>query len=199
MIESMKCFGGYSGPFCEACPIGTYKYDYSYAVCQPCQNKPLNSFYNKKGQSTSECSYQCSPGLEHVKNNPECFSAIQLQVQRVGGVSVTLSVFGIFLGIVLVIWIILIIHSRAIQKKKNRFKKSVYDGVLFTESEEFQVNDSAVTARNMAMKDSDIWSHTARMYLIGENSISFPWYIPKDFPARALDPHSKDKFLRFVK
>ena len=37
------------------------------------------------------------------------------------------------------------------------------------------------------------------MYLIGENSINFPWYVPKDFPARALDPANKDKLIRFTK
>ena len=46
MIEASKCFGGYSGPFCEPCPVGTYKYDFSYAVCKPCSNKPESSFYN---------------------------------------------------------------------------------------------------------------------------------------------------------
>lgn len=40
----------------------------------------------------------------------------------------------------------------------------------------------------MKMQDSDIWSHSHRMYLIGENSINFPWYIPKDFPNKALEP-----------
>jgi len=70
---------------------------------------------------------------------------------------------------------------------------------LFTEDDEIEVNDSIVTPRNMKIKDGDIWSHSARMYLIGENSIAFPWYIPKDFPARSLDPHNKDKLLRFIK
>ena len=35
-IKSGKCFGGYSGPFCQACPVGTFKYDYSYGKCKPC-------------------------------------------------------------------------------------------------------------------------------------------------------------------
>ena len=49
------------------------------------------------------------------------------------------------------------------------------------------------------MNDSDIWSHSHRMYLIGENSINFPWYVPKDFPSRALNPENKDKLIRFAK
>lgn len=31
-----KCFPGYSGVFCKACPIGTYKYDYSFGSCMQC-------------------------------------------------------------------------------------------------------------------------------------------------------------------
>ena len=49
------------------------------------------------------------------------------------------------------------------------------------------------------MNDSDIWSHSHRMYLIGENSISFPWFMPKDFPSRALNPENQDKLIRFIK
>ena len=43
-----KCFPGYSGVFCKPCPVGTYKYDYSYGTCQPCINKPALSVYSEK-------------------------------------------------------------------------------------------------------------------------------------------------------
>jgi hypothetical protein len=36
------------------------------------------------------------------------------------------------------------------------------------------------------------------MYLIGDNSIHYPWYISKDFPARALAEGAKEKFLNFI-
>ena len=49
------------------------------------------------------------------------------------------------------------------------------------------------------MRDADLWAHTHRMYLIGENSISFPWYIPKDFPNSALNEINKDRLLYFIK
>lgn len=48
------------------------------------------------------------------------------------------------------------------------------------------------------MVDSDIVSHTHRMYLIGENSIYFPWFIPKDFPCKALGPEMKESFFKLV-
>ena len=37
------------------------------------------------------------------------------------------------------------------------------------------------------------------MYLIGENSINYPWYIPKDFPTDALAEVPKDRLLQFIK
>ena len=33
VVNSGKCFGGYSGPFCKPCETGTFKYDYSYSIC----------------------------------------------------------------------------------------------------------------------------------------------------------------------
>jgi len=37
------------------------------------------------------------------------------------------------------------------------------------------------------------------MYLIGENSIDFPWYMPKDFPQDALTGDQKENFLKFIR
>lgn len=48
------------------------------------------------------------------------------------------------------------------------------------------------------MNEADIWSHTHRMYLIGSNSIKYPWYIPKDFPRDALKKEHREAFLKFI-
>jgi hypothetical protein len=49
------------------------------------------------------------------------------------------------------------------------------------------------------MKDSELWSHYHRLYLIGDNSIYFPWYIAKDFPNKSLDAENREKLLNFIK
>jgi hypothetical protein len=36
------------------------------------------------------------------------------------------------------------------------------------------------------------------MYLIGENSISYPWYCAKDFPNNALTEQNKEKLLKYI-
>lgn len=48
------------------------------------------------------------------------------------------------------------------------------------------------------MRDANIWCHTHRMYIIGFNSIRFPWFIPKDFPRDALKKQDREKFLQFI-
>lgn len=74
----------------------------------------------------------------------------------------------------------------------------MYDGVLFNGAEK-DFNIKEASRGNLGMQDSDIWSHSHRMYLIGENSINFPWFIAKDFPLHALEPLDKDKFLYLLK
>ena len=36
------------------------------------------------------------------------------------------------------------------------------------------------------------------MYLIGQNSIKFPWIIPKDFPRDALKKEDREKLIKFI-
>ena len=187
-IIADKCFGGYSGPFCKACPEGTFKYDYSYALCRPCENKPKNSFYSEKGQSTATCSYECSQGLDAVDVNPLCKNALELQVTRAGGMFSTLAIFACFLTFVMVMWIAMIIQSKLKSYGLSNFNSKVYDGVLFNSDIDLSPEQKLVSPRDLAMRDEDIWSHTHRMYLLGDNSIKFPWYLPKDFPSRVLNP-----------
>ena len=199
VVNADKCFGGYSGPFCQPCPTGTFKYDYSYSTCVPCENKPVNSFYTSVGSSTANCPYECSAGLDPVSVNPFCESALELQVSRAGGMYSSLVIFSSFLILVLFIWIALIAHSNWILRADKDFRSTVYDGVLFNTDADQDPSEKVIDRKNLKMNDSDIWSHSHRMYLIGENSINFPWFIPKDFPSRALSPENKDKFIRFVK
>ena len=70
----------------------------------------------------------------------------------------------------------------------------VFDSILNDSS-----SDTIVGPFSLHMHNSDIWYHTYRMYLLGENSISFPWYLPKDFPENALDPQRKQRILKFIK
>jgi len=70
---------------------------------------------------------------------------------------------------------------------------------LSEQNNELDENDTLIEKGSLHMRDADLWAHSHRMYLIGENSISFPWYIPKDFPNAALNEINKDRFLYFIK
>ena len=54
------------------------------------------------------------------------------------------------------------------------------------------------TDEDFSLSDQTIWCHTHRMYLIGYNSIKYPWYIPKDFPRDALKKQDREKLLNFI-
>lgn len=61
------------------------------------------------------------------------------------------------------------------------------------------VNMRGRTSQNdFKMNDDCVWSHTHRMYLIGSNTINYPFFIPKDFPKDALKRADRDKFIEFI-
>ena len=77
-----KCMPGYSGIFCQKCPMGTYKNDYSYGECLPCQNKPKHAAYIGIAQQSSMCDYECSSVslIERAEFNPDCLDPISLEI-----------------------------------------------------------------------------------------------------------------------
>jgi hypothetical protein len=72
---------------------------------------------------------------------------------------------------------------------------------LFTQWEsesDFSSIRGQIELDDLSMGDAAVWSHSHRMYLIGSNSISFPWFIPKDFPKDALSRQDRESFLTFI-
>ena len=94
-----------------------------------------------------------------------------------------------FLIVVLALWISLSIHSKLKSFGLSKIDQTVYDGVLFDKPISLQLSDSGklISPRDMQMQDEEIWSHSHRMYLLGDNSIAYPWFISKDFPPHALE------------
>lgn len=119
-------------------------------------------------------------------------TSLDLQVERVGGAYGFLIVFGLFLVLTMVLWILIAIRSTCIRSATKDYYQTVYDGVLF--SDQYVDNDEGegmVGPASLHMRDGDIWSHTHRMYMIGENSISYPWFMPRDFPTNGLSEQGK--------
>ena len=77
----------------------------------------------------------------------------------------------------------------------------MYNGVLFDTDVDLSPERNLVSPRKLAMRDEDIWSHTHRMYLLGDNSIKFPWYLPKPtgYSEQVLDDEDMKKLKTIIK
>mmetsp|Transcript_41110 Transcript_41110/g.62469 ORF Transcript_41110/g.62469 Transcript_41110/m.62469 type:complete len:409 (+) Transcript_41110:2758-3984(+) len=94
----------------------------------------------------------------------------------------------------LFIFIALTYRSGAMRNKLKSYPETLYQ--IWEENDES--GRGKITENDLTLRDSNVWSHTHRMYLIGFNSIRYPWFIPKDFPRDALKKQDRDKFLKFI-
>lgn len=77
--------------------------------------------------------------------------------------------------------------------------KNLREEMYYSWEDDAETNLSANTAEgDYELKDNLIFGHTHRMYLCGENSIKFPWFIPKDFPKDALSQQNRLTLLEFI-
>lgn len=121
-----KCYPGYSGVFCSACEVGTFKYDYSYGTCLPCRNKPKHAYYDKNAQPSSMCSYQCNSYLENSSTNKDCLEPAELEVQRMGGVIPFFLLLAFFLIISMSIFVLLSCKSAQISENLKDLPEILY-------------------------------------------------------------------------
>jgi len=128
-------------------------------------------------------------------------TSLDLQVERVGGATGTLIVFGMFFLLSLVLWMTIVARSGCILHTYKDSYATVYAGVLFSDliNDDDDDKETMVGPSSMHMRDSDIWSHVHRMYLIGENSINYPWFLTRDFPTNALSEQGKERLLKYIK
>ena len=110
----------------------------------------------------------------------------------------TLYIVGGFLANSLFVFILIFLRSQCLRRLKVNTYETVYNDVLFTSSPQYDAEGQLVGESDLHMRDSDIWSHSYRMYFIGQNSISFPWFIPQNFPNDALHQSDKERLLQFI-
>lgn len=102
--------------------------------------------------------------------------------------------FALYLLLTLVVFSCLSRKSEQILENLKDLHETLYqDWEDEDDSERGRTDDE-----HFCLSDSNIWSHTHRMYLIGYNSISFPWFIPKDFPRDSLKKIDREKFCKFI-
>ena len=122
-----------------------------------------------------------------------------MALERTGGIFSTLLVATGILGVTFALWMSLMIHSKLLSRNLKQFNSTVYDGVLFNSPSDLSSEPKLLTDTELEMKDGDVWCHSHRMYLLGDNSIKFPWYLPQDFPLRALESEERSKLMDLVK
>lgn len=101
---------------------------------------------------------------------------------------------GIFIFISLIIFYGLSRKATDINDKIKSHPWTLYQ--VWEDKDESQRGITSETDHKL--KDCHIWSHTHRMYLIGNNSIRYPWFIPKDFPRDALKKQDRETFINFI-
>jgi len=129
--------------------------------------------------------------------NPYCENALEIQIRRAGSAySVLLALTSLF-ALALTMWAVLTVQSKLKSRRLELLNRDVFDAVLFNTEFDLSNDVRLVAHQEMQMRDEDIWSHTQRMYLPGDNSIKFPWYLSKDFSPRALDREQQRLLIDF--
>jgi len=111
-----------------------------------------------------------------------------------GGVIPFFGLMLMFLVISLAIFMALSYRTDIMRQKLKNYPETLYE----IWEEEDERGRGKISEHDMSLRDQNVWSHTHRMYLIGFNSIRYPWFIPKDFPRDALKKPDREKFLKFI-
>lgn len=125
-VHSTKCFPGYAGAFCSPCPVGTYKYHYSFGKCLKCENKPTFSSYINRNETSALCGYECNPLFEKAENNPDCLDPVSLEYERIGGAIPFFVLMSIFLVVSLLMFGMLSHKSTVIQSTLKDLPETIY-------------------------------------------------------------------------
>ena len=113
-----------------------------------------------------------------------------------GGSIPFFGLLGIFMLISVLVFACLSYRAGQINEELKELPENIYN--MWDGDVEFTALRGKCDMDDMAMNDADVWSHAHRMYLIGSNSIKFPWFIPKDFPRDALKKDHREAFLKFI-
>lgn len=118
---------------------------------------------------------------------------------RLGGPLTSLLLLGAFLSAAFAIWAGLSMRSSANQRAQNKLGLAMYEGVLGHQPALAMESEQIVSRGALHLRDSDVTAHVHRTYLIGDNSVDFPWYMPKDFPSGSLLDTDQLRLLHMIK
>ncbi|XP_015899506.2 uncharacterized protein LOC107432822 [Ziziphus jujuba] len=195
-ITGKACPKGLYGIFCKECPVGTYKNvtGSDRVLCQECHSSklPRRAVYItvRGGVTETPCPYKCISDRYHM---PNCYTALEELVDTFGGP----WLFGLVLLALLILLALVLSVARTKYVSADEVPALVppQHGSRIDHSFPFleSLNEVMETNRN-----EESQSHVHRMYFMGPNTFSEPWYLPHSPPEQVIELVYEDAFNRFV-
>ncbi|XP_044463835.1 uncharacterized protein LOC123194611 isoform X2 [Mangifera indica] len=196
-VTGKACPKGLYGIFCEECPVGTFKNasGSDRVLCHNCASSelPQRAVYitvRGSGVTESPCPYKCISDRYHM---PHCYTTLEELVYTFGGP----WLFGLILLVLLILLALVLSVARMKYVGGDELPtlvpapraSRIAHSFPFLES----LNEVLETSRN-----EESQSHVHRMYFMGPNTFSEPWYLPHSPPEQVMDIVYEDAFNRFV-
>jgi hypothetical protein len=105
-----------------------------------------------------------------------------------------MAIFSLFMLLGILFWVTFINKHSEMQDVVKQINEHLFDEMWQPPTK----YNSVINEASFNMKDHNIWSHVHRMYLIGQNSINFPWLVPRDFPVEGLEQEHRDQLIKFI-
>ncbi|KAG6391223.1 hypothetical protein SASPL_148976 [Salvia splendens] len=195
-ISGKACPKGLYGIFCEECPIGTYKNvtGSEKSLCFPCPTDelPNRSIYVhvRGGITETPCPYKCISDRYHM---PNCYTALEELIYTFGGP----WLFGLLLLglLVLLASVLSVARMKFIGVDELPGPSPTQQGSQIDHSFPFLESLNEVLETNRVGESQ---SHVHRMYFMGPNTFSEPWYLPHTPPEQVKEIVYEGAFNDFV-
>ncbi|KAL8110021.1 uncharacterized protein LOC141672459 isoform X1 [Apium graveolens] len=195
-ITGRACPKGLYGTFCMECPAGTYKNvtgsDMSLCYKCPSSDLPRRAFYTAVRGGTAElpCPYKCVSDRYHM---PNCYTALEELIYTFGGPWLFCL---ILLGLLVLLALVLsVARMKFVGTDELPGPAPTHQGSQIDHSFPFLESLNEVLETNRVEESQ---GHVHRMYFMGSNTFSEPWYLPHTPPEQIKEIVYEDAFNRFV-
>ncbi|KAF8033938.1 hypothetical protein BT93_C0275 [Corymbia citriodora subsp. variegata] len=195
-LTGKACPKGLYGIFCVECPAGTYKNvtgsDRSLCHHCPAYELPRRAEYIavRGGISETPCPYECISERYHM---PHCYTALEELIYTFGGP----WLFGLLLvGLLILLALVLsVARMKFVGVDELSGPSPTQRGSQIDHSFPFLESLNEVLETNRAEESQ---SHVHRMYFMGPNTFSEPWYLPHTPPEQIKEIVYEGAFNTFV-
>ncbi|XP_044471176.1 uncharacterized protein LOC123200112 isoform X2 [Mangifera indica] len=195
-VTGKACPKGLYGIYCEECPVGTYKNvtgsDKSLCHHCPADELPHRAVYIafRGGIAETPCPYECISDRYHM---PHCYTALEELIYTFGGPWLFCL---LLLGLLILLALVLsVARMKFVGVDELPGPAPTQDGSQINNSFPFLESLNEVLETNRAEESH---SHVHRMYFLGPNTFSEPWYLPHTPPEQIKEIVYESAFNTFV-